>query len=148
MKCKVLGVSAVVFVTLLSAAWAADVTGKWVAQVPGRQGTNETTFNFKVDGDQLTGTVSSQMGDQPISEGKVSGDDISFVVTLSFGGNEIKLLYKGKVSGDEIKFTRERQGGGMGGPGGGAPGGGPGGGGGGGMGRGGQPQEFVAKRAS
>ena len=42
------------------AALAADVTGKWTAQVPGRQGqTRETTFTFKQDGETLTGTVSA-----------------------------------------------------------------------------------------
>ena len=93
-------------------ALAADVTGKWVAQVPGRNGqTNETTFNLKAEGNKLTGTVSGRQGDNPISDGKISGDDISFTVAMSFNGNDIKLLYKGKVAGDEIKFTRTREGG-------------------------------------
>jgi hypothetical protein len=107
-------------------AWAADVSGKWVAQVPGRGGqTRETTFNFKVDGGKLTGTVSGMQGDNPISDGKVSGEDISFTVALSFNGNDIKMNYKGKVAGDEIKFTRTVEGGGQTRP----------------------PQEFTAKRA-
>ncbi len=97
---------------LAVSAVAADVTGKWVAQVPGRQGqTMETTFDLKADGDTLTGTVATQRGETKISDGKVSGDDISFAQTLEFGGNTMKFLYKGKVSGDEIKFTREREGG-------------------------------------
>ncbi len=116
----------VLALTLLfvAAASAADVTGKWTAQVPGRGGeTRETTFNFKADGEELTGTMSGQQGDIPIQNGKISGDDLSFSTTMSFGGNEIKLLFKGKVSGAEIKFTREREGGQ------------------------GRAQEFVAKRA-
>jgi hypothetical protein len=95
----------------LSAA-AADVSGKWTAMVPGRGGDPmKTDFTFKVDGDTLTGTTTGPQGEVPIKDGKVSGDTISFTQTLSFGGNEVKLLYKGKVSGDEIKFTREREGG-------------------------------------
>ena len=97
---------------LVSGAAAADVNGKWTAQVPGRQGqAMEVTFNLKAEGETLTGNVSTQMGQAPIQEGKVSGDEISFTQTMNFGGNEIKILYKGKVSGDEIKFTRERLGG-------------------------------------
>ena len=97
---------------LVSAAWAADVTGKWVAQVTGQNGqTRETTFNLKADGDKLTGTVSGRQGDTPISDGKVSGDDISFTVVRNFQGNDIKLVYKGKVKGDEIAFTVNREGG-------------------------------------
>ena len=92
-------------------AWAADVNGKWVAQVPGRGGqTREQTFNFKVDGKKLTGTVSGMQGENPISDGTVNGDDISFIVTASFQGNSVKVIYKGKASGDEIKFTRTREG--------------------------------------
>ena len=102
--------------TLLTAlcatlALAAGVTGAWKAQVPGREGaTMELTFNFKQQGETLTGNVASAMGELPISEGKVSGDDISFTVVMNFGGNEVKMLYKGKVSGNEIKFTSQREG--------------------------------------
>jgi hypothetical protein len=93
-------------------AAAAEVTGKWTAMVPGRGGDPmKTDFTFKVDGENLTGTITGPQGDLPIKDGKVSGDSISFTQTLSFGGNEVKLLYKGKVSGNEIKFTREREGG-------------------------------------
>jgi len=95
-----------------SAVFAADVTGKWVAQVPGRGGeTREATFTFKADGNQLTGSVSSPRGEMPISDGKVDGDTISFNQVMEFNGNEVKLMFKGKVSGDEIKFTRQREGG-------------------------------------
>lgn len=92
-------------------ALAADVTGTWKAQVPGREGTTrETTFTFKVEGENLTGAVSSAMGETPISDGKISGDDLSFTVVMKFGEREMKMLYKGKVSGNEIKFTSQREG--------------------------------------
>jgi hypothetical protein len=98
--------------TFLTITWAADVTGKWVAQVPAREGqTRETTFNFKVEGEKLTGTMSGNQGEVQISDGKVSGDDISFKVKVSFNDNEFTFLFTGKVSGDEIKFTRTREGG-------------------------------------
>lgn len=93
------------------AASAADVTGKWTAEVPGRGGqAQEMTFNLKADGNALTGTVGSQRGELPISEGKVNGEEISFLVTFKMGENEFKVLHKGKVSGDTIKFTREVEG--------------------------------------
>ena len=112
-------------VLLSIAALAADISGKWTAQVPGRGGqTREATFNFKVDGSTLTGTVSGRGGDMPIGDGKIDGDSISFTQTMEFNGNTMKFLYKGTVSGDSIKFTRERDGGE------------------------GQAQEFTAKRAS
>ena len=91
-------------------AAAADVSGKWVAQIPGRGGDPmEYTFNLKSAGDKVTGTVSMQFGDQDISEGKVSGDDITFATVMEFGDNKVKFTYKGKVAGTEMKLTREMQ---------------------------------------
>jgi hypothetical protein len=111
------------------AAFAADVTGKWTAEVPGRGGNMQTnTFMLKQDGAKLTGTVDGgRGGPSEISDGKVDGDNISFVRTVTFGDNTIKMVYKGKVAGNEIKFTRTMEGG----QGGGAP-----------------PTEFTAKKAN
>jgi opacity protein-like surface antigen len=91
----------------MSIAYAADVTGKWIAQVPGRNGqTRDVTITLKAEGEKLTGTVSGRQGDTAISDGQIKGDELSFTVTQNFQGNEVKVNYKGKVSGDEIKFTR------------------------------------------
>jgi hypothetical protein len=107
MKFKVSVFATLVFMLMAGIVAAADVTGKWTAQVPGRQGqTREVTFNFKVEGEKLTGTMSGRQGDNPIADGKVSGDTISFTAS----GGQAKLIFKGKVSGDEIKFTRQREG--------------------------------------
>jgi hypothetical protein len=111
---KISRITSVILFLLLAAVavFAADVNGKWVAQVPGRGGeTREATFTFKADGNQLTGSVTTPRGDVPISDGKVEGDDISFAQVMEFNGNQVKLLYKGKVAGNEIKFTRQREGG-------------------------------------
>ena len=107
MKSKLLALVAFLCFTFVLAA--ANVSGKWTAEVPGRGGnTQSTTFNFTVSGDVLTGTVSGgRGGDAPISDGKVSGDTVSFTQTLNFNGNEIKISYTGKVSGDTIEFTRD-----------------------------------------
>jgi len=98
----------------LSLVWAADVNGKWTAQVPGRDGqTRQMTFTFKAEGEKLTGTMSGQRGDSEITDGKISGNQISFTVKINVQGNERKFLYKGTVSGDEMKVTRTVEGGNM-----------------------------------
>lgn len=111
MKFRFVIPAAVMVLGAITLALAADVNGKWVAQVPGRGGqTRETTFTFKAEGDKLTGTVSGMQGETPISDGKITGDDISFTQTFEVQGNSIKVLYTGKISGDEIKMTRKREG--------------------------------------
>jgi hypothetical protein len=107
---RVLGL-AVLLSLLATLAWAADVTGTWKAQIPGRDGTpSETTFTFKVAGATLTGTVTTPRGESAISDGKIDGDNISFVVIRKFQDKEMKMTYKGAVAGNEIKFTVVREG--------------------------------------
>lgn len=94
------------------ALWAADPTGKWTAEMQGRNGNTMTvTMNLKADGDKLTGTVSGRMGDTEISDGKVDGDNISFTVVREFNGNQFKQNYQGKLDGDTIHFKMTMEGG-------------------------------------
>lgn len=94
--------------------WAADVTGKWTAEVPGRGGNLMTvTMNLKADGSKLTGTVSGRGGETEITDGKVDGNDISFSVVREMGGNKMTNTYKGKLDGDTIHFSSKMEGGTM-----------------------------------
>jgi autotransporter translocation and assembly factor TamB len=95
-----------------AAIWAADVSGKWTAEMQGRNGNTMTVnMNLKADGDKLTGTVSGRGGDTDITDGKVEGDNISFKVVREFNGNQMTSVYKGKVDGDTIHFSMAMEGG-------------------------------------
>jgi hypothetical protein len=116
MKRRLLTVMTILFAVAF-AAMAADVTGKWVGQVQGRNGAQDVTFNLKADGSKLTGTV---MGGgrggggtpQPreISDGRVDGANISFTVKAEFNGQTRVTTYSGTVAGDEIKMKQTREG--------------------------------------
>ena len=90
--------------------YAADITGKWTAEFDTQIGQQKYTFNFKVDGDKLTGTlrggVSGQESESEIQEGKINGNEISFVEMLNYQGQELKVTYTGTISADEIKLNR------------------------------------------
>jgi hypothetical protein len=123
--------TAIMMLVALSAA-AADINGKWIAQVTSPSGSpgGDRIFTFKVAGDKVTGTIINQqtvnatfeVEGQPkltgklttqtgtpvdITEGKLTGNDISFVTVSKMGQTEMKTTYRGTVSGDEIKFTAE-----------------------------------------
>ena len=99
---------AITLLTCTLALWSADISGKWTAQVPGRNGQmREVTFTLTASGDSLTGTMSGRNGDIPIADGKISGDTVSFSVTQDRGGNTVKQTFTGKATGGEIKFKRE-----------------------------------------
>jgi hypothetical protein len=88
---------------LAAVSFAADITGKWTAQVPGRNGDQENTFNFKQDGEKLTGTVTRPQGEVTITDGKVSGDTVTFSIETQRG----KQTFSGTISGGELKLKRE-----------------------------------------
>src|ERR1700693_2679598 len=95
------------------AALAADATGKWTGQMKGPDGSGdfEISFTFKQDGAKLTGTVQGPQGDPiEITDGKVDGDKISFVVHIDANGG-MKITHDGTISGDEIKLSSKVEGG-------------------------------------
>ena len=96
-----------VLAAVSAAAFAAGVAGKWTAAIDTQIGVQNYTYDFKVDGEKLTGIAKSQFSESPIAEGSVKGDEISFVENLKFEGQEVRVVYKGKIAGDEIKFNRQ-----------------------------------------
>ncbi|SRR6266568_4232171 len=100
---------ACLFLTLGSiGALAADFNGKWTAEFDTQIGVQKYTYEFHVDGATLTGkAINDQRGAVEIKEGKIDGDNITFIEVIDFNGNELRITYTGKIDGDEIKFTRQ-----------------------------------------
>ena len=115
-----------ILLTLAWVAMAADVTGKWVADVEGRNGnTQHMTFTLKADGANLTGTVLGGGGGRrggggggnagapqanDISNGKIDGDKVSFEVKREYNGNSMVTKYEGTLSGDTLTLKETRNG--------------------------------------
>jgi hypothetical protein len=92
-------------------AFAADISGKWITTIQTGIGQMNYTFDFKVQGEKLTGKAVMSMGnncsESELADGSVKGDEISFVETLKVQGQELRAEYKGKISGDEIRGSRQ-----------------------------------------
>jgi hypothetical protein len=92
-------------------ALAADVAGKWTSEFDTQVGLQKYVFDLKVDGEKVTGRASfermGQKGEVDLLEGKLVGDQISFVETFEMEGNTVRIVYKGTVKGDEIALTRD-----------------------------------------
>jgi hypothetical protein len=88
-----------------------NLSGKWKGEFDSQIGIQKYTFDFKVDGDKLTGKAIAERemetNEVAIIEGKIGTNEVSFVEPLKFDDNEIRIEYTGKVSGDEIKFHRK-----------------------------------------
>jgi hypothetical protein len=102
------------------ALMAADVSGKWTFEQPGRGGNpgRQVTITLKQDGAKLTGSVPGfgrGGGDPPppseITDGKVDGNNISFSVKREMNGNTMVSKYEGTLDGDnlKLKITRDTQ---------------------------------------
>jgi len=104
-------VLAATFIMLVSCfAFSADIDGKWTTEMPGMDGSPMVlNYTFKADGDKLTGTTGPEGMDMdsPISEGKIDGKNISFVVNIDMMGMEMKMTYKGTIEENEIKLSFE-----------------------------------------
>src|ERR1700748_1750510 len=100
MKTKTFSIAALlVFSAFVCFAFVADLNGKWAGKVTAPDGTQfDLTYLFKVDGDKLSGSVSTAQGELPITEGKISGADFSF--KLDFNGTSIDNV--GKYYGDSV----------------------------------------------
>jgi len=118
MKTTLLALAAILCLTFVASA--ADISGKWVtdtsaapAAAPGGRGggMGAGTYEFKVSGDKLTGSLTraGRGGGDPttteFTDGKVTGDTFTFTITQSFNGNEFKTVYTGKVVGDKLELT-------------------------------------------
>jgi hypothetical protein len=123
---KNVALAAMILLAAVIDSKAADITGKWVADVAGRNGTTQMTFDLKADGKKLTGTVTGGAGggggrrgaaaadstptDRQISDGKVDGAKVSFTVKVDRNGQTTVTTYKGTFTDDQLKLKQTRQG--------------------------------------
>ena len=98
-----------VLMTLTLSAFAEDkkdvnVDGTWKWNYKTRDGKDATAaVKLKRDGDKLTGVYVAREGQEtPLTDGKITGDAISFTVTREIGGNKMDFKYTGKVDADTI----------------------------------------------
>ena len=78
-----------------------DVTGVWDMLVESPQGQMSVTGTFKQDGEKLTGTQASQMGEVAL-EGTVVGAEIKYQIVIDMGGQQMTIVFAGKVEGDTM----------------------------------------------
>ena len=111
MKSKRVALLVSVVLLCLVPALAADISGKWATVIKTAIGEMNYTFDFKVEGEKLTGKAVMSMGndssESALTEGSVKGDEVTFVEMLKVQGQELRCEYKGKISGGEIHGSRQ-----------------------------------------
>jgi hypothetical protein len=77
------------------------VDGTWEVTVNSPMGAQKSTVVLKSDGGSLSGTASAQGNTMNISNGKVSGDTVSWSAAIT-NPMPMTLEFAGTVSGDAI----------------------------------------------
>jgi len=90
-------------------ASAADITGDWKADLQTPQGVVQVSYSFKQEGEALSGTwQAAQTPTVQITDGKVTGDKVSFVVKIEAA--KMVFAHEGEIKGEEIRFTMKPSG--------------------------------------
>ena len=76
-------------------AYAADITGTWKSEFNTQIGVQKYTYLLKQDGNRITGSAKSVIGDNEnvsqLTRGEIEGDKLSFVELLDFQGNQLQI---------------------------------------------------------
>lgn len=80
---------------------AADLTGTYKGSISFQDNKLELTYKLKAEGEKLTGSITSEYGEIPLLDGKVSGNDFSYKIDIGNGPMEST----GKLMGDSIVVT-------------------------------------------
>jgi hypothetical protein len=101
---------AVVALTGVGVAHAADLAGKWTSAFDSQIGPQKYAFEFTAAGDKITGKAtfenSMTSGESEIKDIKLNGAEVSFAESMSMGEMSVLITYVGTIAGDEIKLTR------------------------------------------
>jgi hypothetical protein len=85
---------------------AVDITGRWTGVADFNGSSFPISYDFKSEGDKVTGTMNTPVGAGEIKNGKLFKDSISFTVDLT--GTAIP--HTGKITADSINMVAEYNG--------------------------------------
>ncbi|EHQ29634.1 hypothetical protein [Mucilaginibacter paludis] len=86
--------SAILILAIVTVCFAADITGHWTGRIADQF---DISYDFKVDGEKLTGGTTGPDGSViPIKDGVIKGDSLSFSINLM--DNVMKI--GGKIKDD------------------------------------------------
>ncbi len=114
---RLLGICVLLLAVAAVPAWSTDPTGIWVTRMEGPQGEMALEFEFRVNGDTLTGFNRSDFGEFKIENGKVESDRFTFDVNFgemvihhvcTAAADSIVMKVPG-MEGEEMKMVLKRK---------------------------------------
>jgi len=105
---------ALVFLFVL-ACLAADLTGTYKGSVFYQGNNLDITYKLKAEGEKLSGSITSEYGELPLFDGKVTGNDFTYKIDIGNGPMESKGVFMGdsivitsNLGAGDVKYTFKR----------------------------------------
>lgn len=80
-----------------------NLTGKWRATISGPMGEMEVTLEIQQEGNSISGSISSEMGQWHISDGVLSGNELAFTISATIMDETIELAFSGTAEKDSFE---------------------------------------------
>jgi len=89
----------------MSAAPAANLTGKWTASANAGGQVIEIAMDLKQDGSNFTGSSAAMIGNGTIDGGKLSGKTFTATLRSDVQGQAVAFKMEGTIDGDKMTGT-------------------------------------------
>lgn len=89
------------------AAGLAQIAGTWSVTTNTPQGNQTATMTIAQTGESFTGTMNSEMGSLPVTDGQVNGRSVTWSITIQMGGQSMTVNFSGDVEGTRMRGTAE-----------------------------------------
>jgi len=77
------------------------IDGKWEITINSPMGAQKATLDLKADGNALSGTQTAMQGTQPLANGKIDGNNLSWSASIT-SPMPMTLEFNGAVDGDKL----------------------------------------------
>lgn len=84
---------------------AVDPSGTWTLLVQSPQGEISAQLTLTKDGEQVSGTLGTPMGNVAVNGGRVTGNQLRLSATIDMGGQSVDAIITGTIEGDSIRGT-------------------------------------------
>jgi imidazolonepropionase-like amidohydrolase len=85
----------------------ARVAGTWDLTVTTQGGENRATMTVTQSGNTLEGTMNTEMGTVQVTDGRVTGQSVTFSVTVPISGQTTLVVFRGTVEGNRMRGTAD-----------------------------------------
>ncbi|MGI8991997.1 MAG: hypothetical protein ACR2I2_20775 [Bryobacteraceae bacterium] len=97
------------FSALALPLFAADLSGIWTGQLTDKNGDpHDLAFQLIQKGGAISGKMYGDNESTPISEGRISGQNITFSTKSEMNGQHTTFVFSGTIEPGEIHVTRKR----------------------------------------